>query len=694
MKKKLFPLLALLLSCGCMLYANWQTDARALKCHTPEGTGNFSLNAISAEVLGKIYTTNPEFPDLILKLDRWYPGARYYKYVRHDKQGVPVFELAGEVELPFQSMNEGGSTSCVVQNGKEVKLFWYTTDTLNVASYNAERREFIHETSVPFPKMRFKPKAMFVEPLGKRGYLLWYGAQDRWAVPVPGNWRKGDFFPYDGAGIWRGKFSYMGLYCIELNDLYKAVTEPEMISERPNEVLQSYCRLSDVAYGKQGKGIVTGSYLGGLYFYKQKGGGLRAETKKYLVDASGNALRHPGVWASPVSYPSADGVSSDLIATCEGGIYFYRYTGKFTENGNPVYDSPVPLQESKPMLFGGSLPVPTVVDWDGDGVLDIVSGNSQGHILFFKNTGTDAAPKFTTPVSLQAGGRTIHVQPGYREDIQGPLEARWGYTSPTVFDWNGDGKQDILFSDSRGKHMLLKGTEGDPLNRLEPERPLYLYDLDMHGTWRCRPGVAEMDGRIAYITLDDENQLHLYARIDDYNLEDLGKLTLKDGSNISASAAASGGTGRLKIDIVDWDGDGKKDLILGTCKHHYIPDNKNGLPGCLHSSQRRTEKTPRDTYRSYTLEDIELQAPPYMGSSPEYNAAATILFMRNVGSDAKPVYEFPSQMYYKGERIKLGQHAVGVDAAMLGTLTNGLPNLLVGDERGRFYLLERSDLNW
>lgn len=688
-------LVLLLFSLGiCSVRANWQMDAYALKCYTSNGSGNFSLGAISVKVLGKIYTTNATFPDIVVELDKWYPGARYYKYLRHDDKGVPVFDFVGDVELPYQTKEEGGNTSCVIQNGNEVKMFWYTTDTLNVAAYDASRKIFHHQTSVPFPKMKFKPKAMHVEVLGKRGYRIWYGAQDRWAVSVPGNWRKGDFFPYDGAGIWRGQFSYMGLYCVELDDLFQPVTTAEMISERPDEVLQTYCRLTDADYGgDHGKGIVSGSYMGGLYFYRLKGKGPRVESKKYLVDARGNALRHPGIWALPVSYPSADGVSCDIIAACEGGIYFYRYTGRFTERGNPVYDYPVPLQENKPMLFGGSLVVPSVEDWDGDGVLDIVSGNSQGLIQFFRNTGTNATPKFTTPVPLQAAGRTIHVQPGYREDIQGPLEARWGYTSPTVFDWDGDGKHDILFSDSRGKHMLMRGVDGTPENRLEPEHPLYMYDLDMHGTWRCRPGVAKMGGHTVYITLDDQNELHLYGRIDDYNLEDLGKLKMKDGSTISASSAASGGTGRLKVDIVDWDGDGKKDLILGTCKHHYVPNN-NGLPGIWHSAAKKTAKSEKDAYKPYTIEDVKLQMPPYLDSSPEYNPAATILFMKNAGSDTKPVYEFPAQIYFKGEKIKLGQHAVGVDAAMLGTITGGLPNLLVGDERGRFYLLERTHLTW
>lgn len=692
MRKLLLAIMAMT-AISISTLANWKLDQAALKCYTADGSGPLSPHAITMRVLGLVQDDMRTYPDLIVELDNWYPGAAYYRYVRHNEEGTPVFQYDCPLQLPYDKWKEGGNTTCSLQDGDKVSLFWYTIDSLNVASFDIRSKTFEKVAKVPFPKMKFKPKAMYVEKVGGYGYRIWYGAQDRWSQKVPGDHRKGDYFPYDGAGVWRGAFTYMGLYSFDMDEKFNPINEPEMVSQRPDDILHSCMSISPAVYSSKIHGMLTGSYMGGLYFYRRKGQGINADDKKYIVGHDGIAHRHPGIWANPITYPSQMGNLSDIIATCEGGIYFYRYSGQFTQEGNPVYESPVALLETDPLLFGGTLPVPSVADWDSDGKLDIISGNSQGFVQFFKNVGDNIEPKFTAPVNLKSCGHTIQIQSGYGEDIQGPLEARYGYVCPNVIDWNDDGRLDILFSDARGKHMILLGKEGLPEDCLDLEHPIYCNDLDLHGTWRCRPGIAKTKNKTFYITLDDSNELHLYSKIDTYNLKDEGKLRLKDGKTIPASTAKSGGTGRLKIDITDWDGDGKLDLILGTCKHHSIPGHK-GLPEKYHSKELKSIREEKDTFEPYTAKDIKLLGPVYKGSSPEYNAAAFVLFMKNVGKNEAPIYEYPEIIRYEGEKIKLGQHAVGVTATMLGHTDDDKPNLLIADERGRFYLVERNKLNW
>ena len=53
---------------------------------------------------------------------------------------------------------------------------------------------------------------------------------------------------------------------------------------------------------------------------------------------------------------------------------------------------------------------PEHVDYDGDGVRDLLSGNYAGNIIFRKNSGTDAAPKFEAPVNLKREGKDIKLK--------------------------------------------------------------------------------------------------------------------------------------------------------------------------------------------------------------------------------------------------------------------------------------------
>jgi len=301
------------------------------------------------------------------------------------------------------------------------------------------------------------------------------------------------------------------------------------------------------------------------------------------------------------------------------------------------------------------LPVANVVDWDGDGVLDIVCGDSEGRVLFLRNKGGNSSPAFVPGVPIKAGGREIHIQPGYRGDIQGPGEARWGYTCPTVADWNEDGLPDILMSDSTAQHTVYinRGTLKNPT--LDVGHPIYFDDLDMHGTWRVKPAVAKIGDRMAYVILDDDDEFHLYWRLDNYNLEDGGKLHLKDGATISANFLKAGGTGRLKLNFSDWDRDGLVDMIVGTPRHGSVPDPINGLP----------------------------QSLGLPGS--------VVLFMRNVGTNKKPVLAPPALIKFRGSPIFLNHHACGPAVA---EFKPGSPDLIVGEQGGRFMYYNRSDLSF
>jgi len=86
------------------------------------------------------------------------------------------------------------------------------------------------------------------------------------------------------------------------------------------------------------------------------------------------------------------------------------------------------------------------MDLDGDGNKDLLSGNTDGMILFYKNTGTNSLPMFAGYSPVQSLGQPI--------DLAGSVRSR-----PSVCCWTGDedGYWDLLIGYGDGKVRLYRG---------------------------------------------------------------------------------------------------------------------------------------------------------------------------------------------------------------------------------------------
>ena len=99
----------------------------------------------------------------------------------------------------------------------------------------------------------------------------------------------------------------------------------------------------------------------------------------------------------------------------------------------------------------GALVTPVGFDWDGDGDEDLICGNTAGYIGFIENLDGGDPPQWAAPVHLEAGGEVIRIQAGPGGSIQGPAEAKWGYTTLSVADWNEDRLPDLVVNSIWGK---------------------------------------------------------------------------------------------------------------------------------------------------------------------------------------------------------------------------------------------------
>ena len=93
----------------------------------------------------------------------------------------------------------------------------------------------------------------------------------------------------------------------------------------------------------------------------------------------------------------------------------------------------------------------------------------------------------------------------------------------------GDKLIDIISSDNSAQILLyLRYQDSNGNVGLHNGVPLMLDGLEMHTSWRNGPACAHINGKMAIVTSDEEDQVHLYYRLDNYNLIDGGKMLLRD----------------------------------------------------------------------------------------------------------------------------------------------------------------------
>lgn len=649
-----FLLVVALVLSGFSVSASAQAlvSGEPIRVGTGDGSGPFSPPGISCTPLGAVNITGGEREDLFVFSDRWYPGLLLYTYAGQTDNGVPIF--AREPIRLKTSFSQNRPIPGAVFRHVDGTVYgvWAEKQTLLITTYDAANHAFIDQGRVKIAGIKYTPGAIHCRARADGQVDVFLSVPDGKTYRPGGSHRSPDYRPYRPDGIWNGNLHRQAIYRLRLKGDDLTESQAGLVLPAEQGGLLGIAGITAV-----GDDLIYGTTLGGLYALRDvltQHDSRSPASKSPVTSADGVSLRVPGTWGAVAAYPSADGEATDLIIACEGGVYYYQST-ESKHSGGLAFELIGNVQQRHADLHGGTLVVPVMTDWNGDGAMDIVAGNSQGFLLFLENAGTNGQPRFAPAQRLEAGGEPVQVQGGYRS-IQGPGEARWGYTCPIVIDWNGDGTLDILTNDINGQHLLYKniGTTTEPV--LDRGRTLYLDDLPMHGTWRTRPAAGMLDGRMAYITLDDDDHFHLYWQVDERNIEDGGKLLLEDGNVINANFLEAGGTGRTKFMLADLDGDGETDLLLGTPRHGSIPDPEHGLPKSL--------------------------------GLP----GAAVLFMRNTGSDAAPSFARPKLMHFKGEPVYFGQHSCAPAVAPIGDA--GGPNILVGDEHGRLTWFSHKDITW
>jgi len=149
------------------------------------------------------------------------------------------------------------------------------------------------------------------------------------------------------------------------------------------------------------------------------------------------------------SYPNFmdmndDGLKDLVVADTQGFVWIYQNSG---EKGKPKFTTGAFIP-----TFIGWVSKIHVCDWDGDGDNDIVIGTFYGDVVILDNFGNKKEWRFTRKMTVPR-----YVDPQFTvDDPQERLRQimmgkqpliKGNYLSPWVCDWNKDGKPDLLLGE-------------------------------------------------------------------------------------------------------------------------------------------------------------------------------------------------------------------------------------------------------
>jgi hypothetical protein len=429
------------------------------------------------------------------------------------------------------------------------------------------------------------------------------------AYDAQGRWTRG---PLHGYVYWARNKGTNAQPDYEKPLQLQAGEQPADVYGRPSPNLADFDGDGDLD-------LLCGEFLDGFTYYQNTGTPQRPRFAAgvCLKTAEGRPLRMDLQMITPVAVDWDGDGDSDLVVGDEDGrvALVENVSERSPAHATPQFLAPRYFRQQADRVKFGALVTPVAVDWDGDGDEDLLCGNSAGYIAFLENLDGGAPPRLAPPRKLEAGGEILRIQAGDNGSIQGPCEAKWGYTTLSVADWNGDQLPDLIVNSIWGRVLWYANLGSRRAPQLAAARPVHI-DWDgpprapawnwwqpepqaLVTQWRTTPLAADWDndGCPDLVMLDHEGYLcwwpgeasrdgvrlqaprRVFACDNGHAFDSLHRRKADGPGPLRLNEGQAGASGRRKFCLVDWDGDGRRDLIVNSVSVNLLRNVADGQHG-------------------------------------------------------------------------------------------------------------------